>query len=87
MGERSKSLDTSLGTGLRIGVSSLAIIKRFELNVPPLLVESLKYFFYILAGLREVGHFFKCTGWLGREDSNLRSRDQNPLPCRLATPQ
>ncbi len=23
---------------------------------------------------------------LGREDSNLRSRDQNPLPCRLATP-
>lgn len=26
------------------------------------------------------------TGWLGREDSNLRSRDQNPLPYRLATP-
>ena len=25
--------------------------------------------------------------WLGREDSNLRSRDQNPLPCHLATPQ
>lgn len=25
-------------------------------------------------------------GWLGREDSNLRSRDQNPLPYRLATP-
>ncbi len=25
--------------------------------------------------------------WLGREDSNLRSRDQNPLPYRLATPQ
>ena len=24
---------------------------------------------------------------LGREDSNLRSRDQNPLPYRLATPQ
>ena len=24
--------------------------------------------------------------WLGREDSNLRSRDQNPLPYRLATP-
>jgi hypothetical protein len=23
---------------------------------------------------------------LGREDSNLRSRDQNPLPYRLATP-
>jgi site-specific DNA recombinase len=26
-------------------------------------------------------------GWLGREDSNLRSRDQNPLPYHLATPQ
>jgi hypothetical protein len=25
--------------------------------------------------------------WLGRQDSNLRSRDQNPLPYRLATPQ
>ena len=26
------------------------------------------------------------TSWLGREDSNLRSRDQNPLPYHLATP-
>ena len=25
--------------------------------------------------------------WLGRQDSNLRSRDQNPMPYRLATPQ
>ena len=25
--------------------------------------------------------------WLGWMDSNHRSRDQNPLPCRLATPQ
>ena len=25
--------------------------------------------------------------WLGRLDSNQRSRDQNPMPCRLATPQ
>lgn len=25
--------------------------------------------------------------WLGREDSNPRSRDQNPLPYHLATPQ
>src|SRR5829696_4413923 len=24
---------------------------------------------------------------LGRQDSNLRSRDQNPVPCLLATPQ
>src|SRR5215210_5410892 len=24
---------------------------------------------------------------LGRQDSNLRSRDQNPVPCHLATPQ
>lgn len=24
--------------------------------------------------------------WLGWLDSNQRSRDQNPLPCRLATP-
>ena len=24
--------------------------------------------------------------WLGRQDSNLGSRDQNPLPYRLATP-
>ena len=27
------------------------------------------------------------AGWLGRQDSNLRSRDQNPMPYRLATPQ
>src|SRR5439155_24073272 len=26
------------------------------------------------------------TEWLGRQDSNLGSRDQNPLPYRLATP-
>ena len=26
-------------------------------------------------------------GWLGRQDSNLGWRDQNPLPYRLATPQ
>ena len=26
-------------------------------------------------------------GWLGRQDSNLRSRDQSPMPYRLATPQ
>jgi hypothetical protein len=26
------------------------------------------------------------TSWFGRRDSNPRSRDQNPLPCRLATP-
>ena len=25
--------------------------------------------------------------WLGRQGSNLRSRDQNPLPYHLATPQ
>jgi site-specific DNA recombinase len=31
--------------------------------------------------------FAKSESWLGRQDSNLRSRDQNPLPCRLATPQ
>jgi hypothetical protein len=24
--------------------------------------------------------------WLGRQDSNLGSRDQSPLPYRLATP-
>src|SRR5215203_3145431 len=27
------------------------------------------------------------TPRLGRQDSNLRSRDQNPVPCHLATPQ
>ena len=27
------------------------------------------------------------ASWLGRQDSNLRSRDQNPVPYRLATPQ
>ena len=26
------------------------------------------------------------VGWLGRQDSNLGSRDQNPLPYHLATP-
>lgn len=33
--------------------------------------------------------FVNCTDhpdWLGRLDSNQRSRDQNPMPCRLATP-
>ncbi len=29
----------------------------------------------------------ESSNWLGREDSNLRSRDQNPLPYHLATPQ
>ena len=29
----------------------------------------------------------KSQNWLGWLDSNQRSRDQNPLPCRLATPQ
>lgn len=29
----------------------------------------------------------KTVGWLGRQDSNLGWRDQNPLPYRLATPQ
>ena len=28
-----------------------------------------------------------CPSWLGRQDLNLRSRDQNPLPYHLATPQ
>src|SRR5918993_4079066 len=28
-----------------------------------------------------------CIRRLGRQDSNLRSRDQNPVPCHLATPQ
>src|SRR5215210_7906901 len=28
-----------------------------------------------------------CVRRLGRQDSNLRSRDQNPVPCHLATPQ
>jgi hypothetical protein len=28
-----------------------------------------------------------AADWLGRQDSNLGSRDQNPLPYRLATPQ
>lgn len=34
--------------------------------------------------------FIKCENhpeWLGWMDSNHRWRDQNPLPCRLATPQ
>ena len=28
-----------------------------------------------------------CSIWLGMRDSNPRSRDQNPLPYRLANPQ
>ena len=31
--------------------------------------------------------FASRARWLGRQDSNLGSRDQNPLPYRLATPQ
>ena len=30
---------------------------------------------------------YRRKAWLGRQDSNLGSRDQNPLPYRLATPQ
>ena len=30
---------------------------------------------------------YRRRAWLGRQDSNLGSRDQNPLPCHLATPQ
>jgi hypothetical protein len=33
------------------------------------------------------GEYAKNEIWLGWLDSNQRSRDQNPLPCRLATPQ
>ena len=33
------------------------------------------------------GIFRFASRWLGRQDSNLGSRDQNPLPYRLATPQ
>ena len=29
----------------------------------------------------------KSKNWLGWLDSNQRSQDQNPVPCRLATPQ
>lgn len=28
----------------------------------------------------------RSCSWLGRQDSNLRSRIQSPLPYRLATP-
>ena len=48
------------------------------------------------AGAEASGHHDGCDaaclssgvsdGWLGRQDSNLGSRDQNPLPYRLATP-
>ena len=31
--------------------------------------------------------FNDSVRWLGRQDSNLGWRDQNPLPYRLATPQ
>ena len=35
--------------------------------------------------------FYRCKSqslkWLGMRDSNPRSRDQNPLPYRLANPQ
>ena len=29
----------------------------------------------------------RSSAWLGRQDSNLGWRNQNPLPYRLATPQ
>ncbi len=36
---------------------------------------------------RRIGHIVVASArWLGRQDSNLGSRDQNPLPYRLATP-
>src|SRR5215470_19283730 len=33
-----------------------------------------------------MGKVREVTGWLGRKDSNLRSRIQSPLPYHLATP-
>ena len=33
------------------------------------------------------GRLTRLERWLGRQDSNLGSRDQNPLPYHLATPQ
>src|SRR5690606_34020698 len=38
------------------------------------------------AAAGETAKTAKTGIWLGRQDSNLRSRDQNPLPYRLATP-
>src|SRR5690606_1986723 len=37
--------------------------------------------------LRKRGPMGIWREWLGRQDSNLGWRDQNPLPYRLATPQ
>jgi hypothetical protein len=38
--------------------------------------------------VKDVQSFYnKYLVWLGRQDSNLGSRDQSPLPYRLATPQ
>jgi hypothetical protein len=36
---------------------------------------------------RDRGREFSGKDWLGRLDSNQGSRNQNPLPYRLATPQ
>ena len=38
--------------------------------------------------LKDIKSFYnQYLVWLGRQDSNLGSRDQRPLPYRLATPQ
>jgi hypothetical protein len=34
-----------------------------------------------------IGIQWKSANWLGRQDSNLGWRNQNPLPYHLATPQ
>ena len=39
-----------------------------------------------IAASGDVAHVGRRLRWLGRQDSNLGSRDQNPLPYRLATP-
>jgi hypothetical protein len=42
--------------------------------------------FTVLARTRKY-FYISDLQWLGRQDSNLGSRDQSPLPYRLATPQ
>ena len=60
----------------RIGCRCFGTAERMRVPSPPAITTA-----------ASVGRSLGRVKWLGRQDSNLGSRDQNPLPYHLATPQ
>ena len=59
------------------------LLNKFDLNVVKSGRKEHENYFERVISLQNIE--FKAM--VGVVDSNQRSRDQNPLPCRLATPQ